>query len=87
MRQLKITAFWDLFIGTIVSSILILISIYIYIVVVGNKGWNNVSWYYALICAFCISISVTIMLSLQRIMIDLSCDKVKLFYLVDFNRK
>jgi hypothetical protein len=47
---------------------------------------NYIVWYYALICAFCIAIPVTIMLSLQRITIDLSCDKVELFYLVNDNK-
>lgn len=86
MKKIKITAFWDMLIGAIVCSILFTVAIYIFIVVKGNKGWNDISWYYALICAICIAVPVTIMLSLQKITIDLSCDKVKLFYLVNDNK-
>lgn len=82
----KITAFWDLLIGAIICSILFTIAIYIFIVIKGDKGWNDISWYYALICAICIAIPVTTMLSLQKISIDLSCDKVDLFYLVNFQK-
>lgn len=83
MKKIKITAFWDLLIGAIVCSILFTVAIYIFIVVKGDKGWNDISWYYALICAICVAVPVTIMLTLQRITIDLSCDKVELVYLVN----
>lgn len=86
MKRIKITAFWDLLVGAIICSILFAVAIYIFVVVKGNKGWNDIAWYCALICAFCIAIPVTIMLSLQRITIDLSCDKVELFYLVNDNK-
>lgn len=83
MKKIKITAFWDLLVGAIICSILFTIAIYIVIVVKDDKRWNDISWYYALICAICIAIPVTIMLSLQKISIDLSRDKVELFYLVN----
>lgn len=86
MKKIKITAFWDLLIGAIVCSILFTTAIYIFIVVKGNEGWNDISWHYALICATCVAMPTTIMLSLQKISIDLSCDKVRLFYLVNFRK-
>ena len=86
MKRIKITAFWDMLIGSIVCSILFTVAIYIFIVVKGYKGWNDISWYYTLICAFCIAVPVTIMLSLQKMTIDLSCDKVSLFYLVNYRK-
>lgn len=86
MKRIKITAFWDMLIGAIVCSILFTVAIYIFIVVKGDKGWNDISWYYALICAICVAVPVTIMLTLQRITIDLSCDKVELVYLVNDNK-
>ena len=36
--------------------------------------------------ASCVAVPITVMLSLQRISIDLSCDKTELFYLVNFKR-
>ena len=86
MKKIKITAFWDLLIGAMVCSILFTVAIYIFLVIKGNKGWNDISWHYALICVFCIAVPVTIMLTLQRITIDLSCDKVELVYLVNDNK-
>ena len=86
MKKVKITAFWDLFIGAIISSILFTVVIHIFIVIKADKGWNDIAWYYSLICAFCIAIPVTVMFSLQKISIDLSCDKVELFYLVNFEK-
>lgn len=86
MRKIKITAFWDLLIGAIICSILFTVAIFIFVVIKGNKGWNDISWYYALICSICIAVPTTIMLSLQKISIDLSCDKMSLFYLVNFKK-
>ena len=86
MKKTKITAFWDLLISAIICSVLFTISIYVFIVIKGDNGWNDITWYYTLICAFCIAVPVTIMLSLQRFSIDLSCDRVELFYLVNFNK-
>lgn len=86
MKKLKITAFWDLFFCAIISAILFTIAVYIFVCVKGDKGWNDISWYYALICAVCIAVPFTAMLCLQKIHIDLSCDSVNWFYLVDFRR-
>lgn len=86
MKKIKITAFWDMLIGSIVCSILFTVAIYIFIVVKGDKGWNDIPWYHTLICAICVAVPVTIMLSLQKMTIDLSCDKVSLFYLVNYRK-
>lgn len=86
MKKIKITAFWDLLIGAVICSMLFTIALHIIVVVKGDKGWNDIAWYYALICAFCIAIPVIVMFSLQKISIDLSCDKVELFYLVNFEK-
>ena len=62
------------------------VAIYIFIVVKGDKGWNDISWYHTLICAFCIAVPTTALFCLQKITIDLSCDKVHLFYLVNYRK-
>ena len=86
MKRIKITAFWDMLIVSIVCSILFTVAIYIFIVVKGDKGWNDISWYHTLICAFCIAVPTTALFCLQKITIDLSCDKVHLFYLVNYRK-
>ena len=86
MKRIKITAFWDMLIVSIVCSILFTVAIYIFIVVKGDKGWNDISWYHTLICAFCIAVPTTALFCLQKITIDLSCDKVQLFYLVNYRK-
>ena len=52
----------------------------------GNSEWIKQNFHLAVLFAICIAVPVTIMLSLQKMMIDLSCDKVELFYLVNFNK-
>ena len=52
----------------------------------GNSDWIEQNFHLAILFAICIAVPVTIMLSLQRITIDLSCDKVELFYLVNDNK-
>ena len=52
----------------------------------GNSDWIEQNFHLAILFAICIAVPVTIMLCLQRITIDLSCDKVELFYLVNDNK-
>ena len=78
-------AFWDLLIGALVCAALLSIAIYIFVVVKGDADWDEIPLHYTIICAGCIAVPTTIMLSLQRMTIDLSCDKVELFYLVNYN--
>ena len=52
----------------------------------GNNDWIKQNFHLALLYAICIAVPVTIMLSLQKMTIDLSCDKVSLFYLVNYRK-
>lgn len=52
----------------------------------GNSEWIEQNFHLAVLFAICIAVPVTIMLSLQKITIDLSCDKVEIFYLVNDNK-
>ena len=52
----------------------------------GNSDWIKQNFHLAILFAICIAVPVTIMLSLQKITIDLSCDMVELFYLVNDNK-
>lgn len=64
-------------------------SIAIIIFVTGQLGsfdWCVQNWYLVLTFAICVAVPAVIILSLQKISIDLSCDKVRMFYLVNFRR-
>ena len=52
----------------------------------GNSEWIKQNFHHAVLFAICIAVPVTIMLSLQKMTIDLSCDKVSLFYLVNYRK-
>ena len=52
----------------------------------GNSEGIEQNFHLAVLFAICIAVPVTIMLSLQKITIDLSCDKVEIFYLVNDNK-
>ena len=52
----------------------------------GNSDWIKQNFHLAILFAICIAVPVTIMLTLQRVTIDLLCDKVELFYLVNDNK-
>ena len=52
----------------------------------GNSEWIKQNFHLAVLFAICIAVPVTIMLSLPKITIDLSCDKVEIFYLVNDNK-
>ena len=52
----------------------------------GDFDWCVENWWFVLGFAACVAVPITVMLSLQRISIDLSCDKTELFYLVNFKR-
>ena len=47
---------------------------------IGDFDWCVQNWYLVVAFAICVAVPVTIMLSLQKMTIDLSCDKVSLFY-------
>ena len=85
MRK-RFIAFYDVLCFAIIAGIMWTVAIYIFIVVKGDKGWNDISWYHTLICAICIAVPTTALFCLQKITIDLSCDKVSLFYLVNYRK-
>lgn len=83
MRR-RIIAFWDVFFCSIVSALLIAVALYIFIYVKGDAPWYSVPLQYVLTAAFCIAISVTLMLCMQHVVIDINCNKVEWFFLVNF---
>lgn len=86
MQKRTIIAFWDLFVCIVISAMVIALSGYIFVIIKGEKGWNDIEWYYTALCALGIAIPFTLTFILQRITIDLNCDKVELFYLVDWRK-
>lgn len=86
MQRRTIIAFWDLFVCIVISAMLITLSGYIFVIIKGEKGWNDIEWYHTALCALGIAIPFTSAFILQRMTIDLNCDKVELFYLVDWRK-
>lgn len=83
----RFIAFYDALCFSIIAGIMWTTAIVILITGhFGDSDWRTKNWYLGVIYAICIAVPVTIMLSLQRITIDLSCDKVELFYLVNDNK-
>ena len=83
MKRRRILAFWDMLICSIISAVLISVALCIIVVIKGDTPWYSVPLHYVLIASTCIAVSVTFMLCMQRVVIDLSCDKVDWFYLVN----
>lgn len=80
-------AFYDILCFSIMAGIMWTTAIMIFITGrMGDFDWLVQNWFLVFIFAVCIAIPVTTMLSLQKITIDLSCDKVSLFYLVNFKK-
>lgn len=52
----------------------------------GDFDWCVQNWYLVVIFAICVAVPVTIMFFPQKMTIDLSCDKVNLFYLVNYRK-
>ena len=80
-------AFYDALFFSIIASIMWTIAI----IIISSGQINNFSscvqnWPLVVAFAICVAVPVTLLLSLQKITIDLSCDKVCLFYLVNFKR-
>ena len=86
MKKRNIVAFWDIFIYSLVSAILLSIAVYIITVVKEYDNWESIEWYCMLIYASCIAVGLGFWPFLQRIIIDLNCDTVQLLYLVNFNK-
>lgn len=86
MRR-RFIAFYDALFFSVVAGVMWTIAIMILITgQLGDFDWCVENWYLVLAFAICVAVPVTIMLSLQKIYIDLSCDKVCLFYLVNFRK-
>lgn len=86
MRR-RFIAFYDALFFSVVAGVMWTIAIMILITgQLGDFDWCVENWYLVLAFAICVAVPVTIMLSLQKIYIDLSCDKVSLFYLVNFRK-
>ena len=86
MRK-RIIAFYDALCFSIIAGIMWTTAIVIFVTGhMGDFDWCVQNWYLVVAFAICIAVPVTIMLSLQKITIDLSCDKVSLFYLVNYRK-
>lgn len=86
MRK-RFIAFYDVLCFSVVAGIMWTIAIMIFINgQLRNFDWCIENWYLVIAYAICVAVPTTIMLSLQKISIDLSCDKVRLFYLVNFRK-
>jgi len=83
----RFIAFYDALCFFVIAGVMWTIAIIIFTKGhLGDFAWCVDNWYIVLAHATCVAVPITIMLSLQRISIDLSCDKVELFYLVNFKR-
>ena len=83
----RFIAFYDALFFSIIAGIMWTIAIVI--LTTGRMGdfdWLVQNFHLVVVYAICITVPVTILLSLQKIKIDLSCDKVSLFYLVNFRK-
>lgn len=86
MRK-RFIAFYDALCFSIVAGVMWTIAVMILITgQFGDFDWCVENWYLVLAFAICVVVPITIMFSLQKISIDLSCDKVSLFYLVNFRK-
>lgn len=84
MTRRRFIAFWDTIILSQITAILFSIAIYIIVVIKGEKPWYSFSWFYTLLAAFCIAIPSGLIFAMHRVTIDLNCDKVDFFYLVNY---
>ena len=83
----RFIAFYDVLCFSIIAGIMWTTAIVIFITGhMGDFDWCVQNWSLVVVFAICVAVPVTIMLILQRITIDLSCDKVELVYLVNDNK-
>ena len=83
----RFIAFYDALCFSIIAGIMWTTAIVIFITGhMGDFDWCVQNWYLVVTYAICIAVPVTIMLSLQKMTIDLSRDKVSLFYLVNYRK-
>lgn len=83
----RFIAFYDALCFSIIAGIMWTTAIVIFITGhMGDFDWCVQNWYLVVAFAICVAVPVTIMLSLQKMTIDLPCDKVSLFYLVNYKK-
>jgi hypothetical protein len=83
----RFIAFYDVLFFSIIAGIMWTTAIVIFITGhMGDFDWCVQNWYLVVTFAICIAVPVTIMLSLQKITINLLCDKVDLFYVVNYEK-
>lgn len=83
----RFIAFYDALCFAIIAGIMWTTAIVIFITGhLGDFDWCAKNWCLVVAFAICVAVPVTIMLTLQRVTIDLYCDKVELFYLVNDNK-
>ena len=83
----RFIAFYDVLCFSIIAGIMWTTALVIFITGhIGDFDWAIQNWYLVLTFAICVAIPVTIMLTMQKMTIDLSRDKVTLFYLVNFRK-
>ena len=83
----KIIAFYDILFVAIVGGALYAVAVHIDLYCnFSDAAWAREHWYIVLLFATCISVPITMIVSVPRITIDLSCDKFEAFYLVNFRR-
>ncbi len=81
----RFIAFYDVLCFSIIAGIMWTTAIVIFITGhIGDFNWCVQNWNLVLAYAICIAVPFTIMLTLQKITIDLSCDKVELSYLINY---
>lgn len=81
----KFIAFYDVLFFSIIAGVMLTIAILIFAKgEFSNMEWLKKYWYLVLAFATCISVPYTAIFCLQKMTIDLNCNKVKLFYLVNF---
>ena len=80
----RFIAFYDVLFFSLIAGIMWTVATIIFINGhLGDFDWCVKNWYLVVVFAICFAVPVVIMLTLQRISIDLACDKVELFYLVN----
>lgn len=82
MRK-RVLAFWDVVFCSIASALLIAAALFIIVFVKGDTPWYSVPIHYVIIAATCIAVSVTLVLCMQRVVIDINCNKTEWFYLIN----
>jgi low affinity Fe/Cu permease len=83
----RFIAFYDALCFSIIASVMWTIAIIVFITgQLGDFDWCVKNWYLVVLFAICVAVPVTIMLSLQKMSIDLSADKIDLFYLINYTK-